>query len=270
MLPIAKAKDVAATLARLAIDARNVRGSSAHALDKIKAYLSWVPQSTRMLQYVLPVGEIDRLVSTSRYWAVLGMESRAAAWELVDNELEMRVNELENESRDLSNELSNWAAGEAQVAVLDTMILMHQFDELTGFGWNDMLHVRWARPIVLVLPMMVIDELDNIKDRGSADQKTLARKALARIEEWFPDPKEARSLLSQQSIDSPKTSRVEMRLQFDDLRHSRLENADAEIVSRAASLLPFASGVSVVTNDTNMLMRARGAGLAATRPVLVK
>jgi rRNA-processing protein FCF1 len=267
MLDDTAADLVAGTLRDLSRRAQNVGGTNSNPEDRVEAYLTWVPDCVRMLQYTLPIEEIDRLISTRRYWAVIGMGSgsRRDVWRLVDVELAMRIDELNAEATALEAELSKWGGGRSHIAVLDTNVLMHQLDSLGRLAWNDVLDVRWTTPIVLAVPMIVIDELDNLKDRGTPDAKKLARLALVTLESWFPDPLEEHYLLAEEAR-WPDHSRVAMRIQLDSLRHTRLEVADAEIVVRALALRPFCTKVTVVTNDTNMLTRARGAALGARRP----
>ena len=118
--------------------------------------------------------------------------------------------------------------------------------------------------------MMAVDELDGLKDRGDRDQKISARKALAAIESWFPGSQESCRLRGRTiNLVDPgsEQSTLDLHILHDPLRHLRLSTADAEIVARAVALKPYAAQVTVITNDTNMLTRARGAKLAAKRPI---
>jgi len=85
----------------------------------------------------------------------------------------------------LFDEIKSWGRGEAVAAVLDTNVLLKFGTGLNQVDWSVKLKERRNVPIVLVIPVKAIDELDNLKNRGTSEQRTLARLALRRLEANF-------------------------------------------------------------------------------------
>lgn len=109
--------------------------------------------------------------------------------------------------------------------------------------------------MTLIVPLLVIDELDNNKRKG--DVRTRARTTLRELERrLYPSGK---PLL----IDSAK---VYLQLVVDSPRHTRLIRADDELVDVARLLSDYTgSPVTVAFYDTGLRLRARAAGLNCVR-----
>jgi len=64
---------VLATLQRVHLDASNLRSAvAASAYERLLGYLGWVTDATRLLQEQASTEDVDRLIQTRRYYALLG------------------------------------------------------------------------------------------------------------------------------------------------------------------------------------------------------
>ena len=263
-----------ATIRSVIANGRTVSGSYPDPKARIEGYLSWVPASIRMLNSQLSEADLSRLLATRTYWAALstGSGEHATLWQLVDIELNSQLELLSNELVELESTAHRWGSQNAEIAVLDSNVVMSAINKLAEIHWSQTLSTWPDTPVILAIPMQVIDEVDNLKDRGpNKDAQTKARIALRTIEEWFTQPHNPH-LVRPKHVENGDGTRPEVwaRIWYDDLRHARLPVPDAEIVRRSLDLEPYGRNVTVITNDTSMLLRARGAGLQAKRPALEK
>jgi rRNA-processing protein FCF1 len=139
---------------------------------------------------------------------------------------------------------------EGQIAVLDTNVLMH-YQRLDEILWVEVLGVS---PVRIILPICVIDELDNKKYSGSDRMSRRAHLAITALRQYSADlrPGSAATL--------PDGTTLEAFL--DDPGHVRMANPDEELRSRCM-LLQRAVGrpVTLVTGDLGMQLRADAHGL---------
>jgi rRNA-processing protein FCF1 len=141
-------------------------------------------------------------------------------------------------------------AREGQIAVLDTNVLMH-FQRLDEIPWTEVLDVT---PVRIILPICVIDELDNKKYTGSDRMSRRAHIAIRMLRQYSADlrPGSAAAL--------PDGTTLEVFL--DDPGHVRMADPDEELRSRCM-LLQRATGhqMTLVTGDLGMQLRADAHGL---------
>lgn len=144
------------------------------------------------------------------------------------------------------------------LVVADTNIYLNRPDENESFDalpWADLVE-DYTRPILLLVPMVVVDEFDKLK--RSRDQRGRARRAGRWLAEIFDNPQDT-VLLQPPSI---RAAGVSCRLVLDDLDHERLPTNDAELIDVAATIQSVAGReVHLVTSDTGMALRARATSL---------
>lgn len=129
--------------------------------------------------------------------------------------------------------------------------------------WHEMVGVGLAEPLMLAVPMLVVDELDNLKDRGSAKQQERARSALKYLYGLLGEQPAVTATVAAGGTD---TGAVRIRLMPDPYRHRRLPRHDDELVERARSLRRFVERQThFVTYDAGAAFRAQLAGLTAHR-----
>jgi hypothetical protein len=135
--------------------------------------------------------------------------------------------------------------------VLDTNVLMH-YHRPDGVLWAE---VVGSGPVRLVLPICVLDELDNKKYAGSDRMSRRADMAVRALREHRAD-------LVPGSV-ATFAGGVTCEVFLDEAGHVRKANPDEELLSRALTLQrALGRQVTVVTGDLSMQLRAGAIGLA--------
>ncbi|MEU6799274.1 PIN domain-containing protein [Nonomuraea wenchangensis] len=116
------------------------------------------------------------------------------------------------------------------------------------------------------MPMVVIDELDQLKESKNRHVRWRARHSLAVLDRLLPHPTHPSILRPADftPLNSGGIPRGEVTVEIilDPPGHSRLPIEDDEIVDQAATAQVLAGrSVTLVTFDTGQSMRARAAGL---------
>lgn len=259
---------VQTALRNVATDASNARSRGGRPPERVDAYLRWANSAAAALRNQVTPAEVDRLVLTRAYYALVGLtrEPSPHVGEMVDRELDARQAELEAGREALARLRARWPA--AAFVVLDTSVFINHPDKLEVLDFREWAAVR-EEPVHLVVPMVVIDELDGLKrTRGHSGWR--AAYSLAVLDAAAPTPGAHGTL--QQQDHSALTSggiprgRVSVEVWPDPPGHQRLSINDDEIVERAASIQRFAARpVAFVTYDTGQAMRARGARLTVRK-----
>ena len=110
--------------------------------------------------------------------------------------------------------------------------------------WKEVLGVESVR---LVLPLRVVEELDEFKYRGRDDLADRARRLLSAL--W--------SLLEPtKGAPTPLTAGVTIELPVDDEPRRRTLDADEEILAECSTRQAVGAPVTLVTDDTGMSLRA--------------
>jgi hypothetical protein len=252
-------------LRRASTGARNLMGSGSPTLPD---YARWANEHIANLGPAIKPNDLNALITTQRYWTLMGLMgfSSTPISLLVGLELTTRAVALEVAYQELEIEMLKSVNLDA--AVLDTNVLMVLGDQLETYDWHKELDVRTHAPLVIWIPLAVIDELDRKKlDRNimklkgkSVARRTLARVALREIDRMFPDPR--RGYIVERDMD-PVPQRFELRILMEEPGHIRLPSVDAEVVDQAMNLSALGGRVQVVTYDTGMRLKARAAELAA-------
>lgn len=138
--------------------------------------------------------------------------------------------------------------------VLDTSALM-EGDLFTEFDWHTLDDSLKDVPVRLILPSLVIEELDELKRRGETRQKTWARKVLRTL--WglhAPAPT--------QPVRLPLHADVTIEVFLDDDWHLRRPNNDGEIIDQAIFVRELTGGGTLFASaDYAQLYRAAAVGL---------
>jgi hypothetical protein len=273
-LPGAAIDGVISALRDVHTAAINARGAtSGHGgAGPTDAYLVWAGDSLRRLRGQLRPSDLDRLVLTRGYWSVLAQGAVAPqmvgpARAFVDLELDARSADLAEALAELQTRHERWArVGLFMVA--DTSFYIHCEPKLEEFDFARLLQVREAA-LHLLVPVLVVDELDGLKDRGNDRSRWRSSYTLAVVENRLRDPtgigtlrQEDYSALNPGVGGTPRGT-ITVEVILDPAGHTRLPINDDELVDRAAAI-QHASGreVAFLTNDTAQAFRARAAGLS--------
>ncbi|MEV7265594.1 PIN domain-containing protein [Micromonospora aurantiaca] len=228
-------------------------------------YQTWAHDAARKLTDQISSEDIERLVLTPRYWLLQTADTEARRL-LLSIELAERVDALDDAISALDAQIQRWSTPEV-FAVADTSFYIQSADTLDKVNYAQVLTAGFA-PVRLLIPIIVIDELDGLKKSKDPRVRSQARRCLAIIDRLFA-----------YATDLPMTlrpphdmgGRVTLELVFDPPGHVRADIADDEIVDRATVIQALAGGalaggkLKFVTFDTSQSFRARHAGLETVK-----
>ena len=242
-------------------------------LARYDAYIRWANESERRLRTLLRNTDLEKLILTKRYWALLSMAMSAQAapiTHVLDNEIDDRVRVLEDVAEALRHRIESWSR--PGVFVLpDTSMFISCPEKLEDWDVAATLRVR-EEPIHVLVPIIVVDELDRLKESGKDRSRWRAGYSLAVLDRVVGGAKGWGRLKAEDfsALDEGGIPRGEVTVEvvLDPPGHTRLPLPDDEIIDRALSTQTLASrAVTLVTYDTGQSMRARAAGLRAIRLV---
>lgn len=243
-------------------------GRNGNAGERWEAYVNWVNDTVVGLRGLLTPGTIEGLFLTPVYWRLVEtsyIESPHIG-RVVDREVADRHQAVQAAVGWLENRFN--ARTHARFVVADTSFFIHG-DKLEDADFRPVARVR-ERPIHLFVPMVVLDELDRLKDSGKQRARWRAAYTLAVLERVVMMPGEPAELQAEDysALDSggiPR-GRVMVEVVQDPPGHRRLPLEDDELIDRSVALQALCGEpVTFVTFDTGQAMRARTAGLQVTR-----
>jgi len=211
-------------------------------------YLRWVERAERELRSRFVDPSVWRVLHTERYWRIRSItsstirpltmiQSESADQRLV---LEAIADQLRHYEKMLT------PGPDERLLLLDTNVLVHGL--LFGqVAWNELTAERKVR---LIMPLIVIDELDNLKNRSESK----AASALRELD---------RHLVPGHGL-SNTALRTNVTLQIVDepVGHHRLANADDEIVHQAGYFASLSENrITLITSDRGMRVRAEAASI---------
>ncbi|WP_214103258.1 PIN domain-containing protein [Acrocarpospora catenulata] len=180
-------------------------------------------------------------------------------------ELDERESDLRTAIDELEQQAAHWGDGDALI-VTDTGVFLNG-PELPDLDLAPDIDAAEGERIRLIVPMIVIDELDKLKLHNNKDVRSRARRALRDISRLVVDIDRPNLL---RDAEPPSVTparglrrgRVRIEIMFDPRGHIRLPINDDEIVDRALTVQSLAGReVWLAAYDTNQCLRARGAGL---------
>jgi PIN domain len=248
--------DVVAAVREVGGKARNLQGCSVPQQLKSQ-YLAFCVNSSELLGRFFVADEVDRVILTRRYWTLLGMDDGSdAVLQLLNREIAesiQRLHQLEEATTKLHD---RWMSPGSRFVVADTNVYLHHpqfFDEV---DWRTVVGGGVAN-VRLILPLLILDELDLHKRSNKQAVRIRARETLKRIQRLFVTGSLTRRPLAGQD------EGLTVELLMDDLGHRRHPHNDSEIVDRSRCLADLVSPQTLkfVTGDIPMALRARNAGL---------
>lgn len=230
-------------------------------------YLTWANEAAQRLRNQISDADIERLIFTRRYWLVLSSPPEPHLVDMINMELDERATALKEARDALEAQYVRWS-GDAVFVVPDTSVFIEHPDKLEDIDLAAELGVD-AQSLLLLVPIIVIDELDGLKRSKDRYLRWRAAYSLAYLDRLLPDPTHITQMRA--AGPSPKDAGVQrgetyVELIFDPPGHERLPIADDEIVDRALAIRDLAGReVTVVTYDSGQATRARRAGLRVCR-----
>jgi hypothetical protein len=222
-----------------------------------------------MLQSQISAKDVDRLILTRRYYALLescgmlaGPDQEPLVNGLVDQELTDRVDELDAAVTTLTDHAKRWG-GRKRLAVADSSFYLNSPERFADTDFHELMELNpHHEEIHLLFPIVVVDELDKLKETGNAHPRWRAGHTLGRLDEAI--------ILGTNGVLHDGTlgmiGRVSVEIVLDQPGHVRLPIADDEIIERAATIQAIAGhDVRLLTCDTGQDTRGRMAGLKVTK-----
>lgn len=240
----------------------NVRATTGTPVDVYNAYIGWVHDTVRQLSSLVPSDDLGRLVLTPRYWALQAQPTTAELQpmrQLLSAEIDERARVLRDAVESVDAEKQRWQHPGALV-MPDTSFYVTHAEKIEDADVAAVVELR-EEPIRILVPILVIDELDNLKRHTDRHVRWRAGYTLAVFDRVLRTST-APSLLREQTTEASR-GQITIEVLFEPPGHERLPIADDEIVSRALTAEARAGRhVRVVTYDTGQSTRARHAGLA--------
>jgi hypothetical protein len=268
--PGVRLTDLHETLTCVRSGAANVRGGDKSQI--FRRYLSWVDESVRLLRGRISHGDVDRLLLTRRYWHLLSTlgDPEWHVLGLVNTELDERGEELDRLLGDVKSERERWSRDGVYV-VADTGCFVEHPDKIEDWDLAQALRLEF-QATHLVLPILVVDQLDNLKRSKDRHTRWRARHTLHIIDSVLHDPRRFATLREPNLVPFGSTGshaprgEVTVEVVFDPPGHIRLPNSDDEIVDRAVAIQTLiGQPLRFLTYDTGQSTRARAADLLVTK-----
>ena len=236
-------------------------------IDRFHSYLGWANAQVRMFAGRISQHDIERLIQTRGYWALRTSDPAALGdnlSETISREMEAQKYALENAAKEVNAELQRWhGKGHDPVAlILDTGLLERYAEQLDSVDWHDIADLRPHRFVYLVIPRVVLDELDRHKQsKNTSEQGRLvrvrARAAIKALWAMFGTRERPNTFAHAASV-PVREGRFE--LLNDSIDHVQRADPDGEILDRSRTLRPYLP-VKVITFDTGMALRGMAAGI---------
>lgn len=257
-------------------------------------YLTWVTEAVRVLSSQISTTDINRLVLTRRYELLLSMiagvspqtDSTVLGYrslgalpvmatrpsphpvvnDLLSTELQERVAIFDEAVKALGQQIERWSRPGVFIG-MDTGVYINHPEKLENIDFAKLIDVR-GDDIHILVPMLVVEELDGLKQHGTAGWR--AAYSLAVLDKVLPEPTvparlRVADLTALESGGIPR-GEISVELLFDTPGHVRLPINDDEIIKRLLTAQSLAGRpITLVTYDTNQAFRARAAGLHAIR-----
>jgi hypothetical protein len=244
-------------------------GSGGATTDVYRAYMQWVGLAVSRLRTVVGREDLERLVLTRRHWALCGITdvSGPSVREVLNAEIEDRQQIFRAEVDDLQARIRRWQHVQHFV-VADTCVYLEHKQGFESIPWDVVTDARPGEQICLVVPMVVLDELDNAKrgpKRGRAGY-TLNRLRQVILRPGYPSVLRPAQPVAAGQPWTPATDLL-VDLVLEDPDHVRLPSNDEEIIACSLGVAQTASPsrvnttpamVHVVTFDHAMAFRVRG------------
>lgn len=237
--------------------------------DQRETYVRWAGRAEQYLGSVLPREGVDKLFDSQRHRDICSMPMGSQITMLISAEVDRICAALSALADDFERARALFSQRGVYV-VPDTSFYIEHPDKIRDVDWRPLLTIR-EEPVHVVVPILVIDELDGLKRSGDRNTRWRAGHTLGVIDEVVANPPlpgvlhlEDFSAIDNQTGGIP-SGEVTLQIALDPTGHRRLPINDDEIVDRALACQGFAGHLKMLTYDTGQFTRARAAGLPVTK-----
>ncbi|MER5793333.1 PIN domain-containing protein [Streptomyces sp. NPDC001980] len=184
----------------------------------------------------------------------------------MDLDITERVQAFEDAQEVLDAQIGRWN-GREWFVVADSSFYIHHPDKLVDVDLHKVLGLPSGEHIRLLFPMVVVDELDALKEAGKQQARWRASYTLGLLDRTLSGS--TFGILHRQELASREgevRGEVNMEIALDPPGHVRLPIEDDEIIDRAVAIQSLAArDVRLLTCDTGQHTRGRAAGLEVTK-----
>lgn len=272
--PGADRRAIRDVLSKARNDADNFRSGSGNetGYSRLVRYLDWATETAGTLRHYISDADISRLILTSRYQTLLASSGTLTGGPqerlvniLINHETAERVQALEEAIDALNERIAQWN-GLEKFVVADASFYIQNPQPLADADLHDILGVPSGEHIRLLFPIVVVDELDGLKEASKSRSRWRAAHTLGRLDEILDGRTFGIMRYAQLSRQGPPQGEVSLEIVLDPPGHIRLPIADDEIIDRAVAIQALAARpVRLLTCDTGQHTRGRAAGLEVTK-----
>ncbi|MGW5353352.1 PIN domain-containing protein [Streptomyces sp. NPDC004031] len=262
---------IADTLQEVHRGASNIRSAGPRDADeRLLHYLEWANDSARQLRGQISEADIDRLVRTRTHGQLLGGAGSFAERllnGLVNLELDERTDALQTALDTFHEHITRWG-GPTWLAVADSSFYLNSPDPLAKTDLHKIMGLPTDEEINLLFPIVVVDELDRLKESGRSHARWRAGHTLGLLDAIITNGTSTTGTLHPAAPGEGASIRgaVYADLVLDQPGHVRLPIEDDEIIDRAVAIQGIAAReVRLLTCDTSQANRGRVAGLKVTK-----
>ena len=243
------------------------------AYSRLTSYLEWAANAAQMLEHRVSMEDVERLVLTRGYERLVSAAGSLTGADigtqrvlngLVDNEIRQRADALQDAVKALAEQIRRWPE-DISYAVADTSIYIEHDSKLRHLDFAPLLDGWPDKPVVVIVPLVVLDELDGLKQRGGDSMRKWRASYTLSVLDDILSRHGTRGLLREAAADGTRGA-VRMDVLLDPPRHERLPINDDEIIDRAVAAQGLAgTSVTLLTFDTSQAARARQTGLTVKK-----
>jgi rRNA-processing protein FCF1 len=215
-------------------------------------YLQWVERVDGCLHNLFFDGQPFASLRGEFFWQIRSLdENSPRAHELVNVELRRQSDALEVLRSAIDRLAGFLKERSGPLGVIDTQIFLH-FQPIDQIDWTDLFCSEEVR---LIIPMRVVEELDERKYRGPSEIAERARAAITRLRKDLTGPNPQVQI--REGVSAEVYVEPEPRL--------RKTDADQEVLDLAYELSSVGADARLVTEDAGLELRARGLGVSVCR-----
>jgi hypothetical protein len=213
------------------------------------SYLAWDGTAESQLRNIFLDPTTWEHLYGERYWRIRDLSQDSPRWmELIKHEAGLQATWLEELSDRLKRLSDRLVADPGQLTVLDTNVLLH-FQPPEHVDWTTVINAPQVR---LVLPLRVVEELDEKKYTARDDLADRARRFLGQLRTQLAPSVGGPTLLR---------SGVTIEVPVEDGPRRRPLDADQEILDVCRELQLDGRPVVLVTDGAGMTLRGSAQGL---------
>jgi hypothetical protein len=190
--PGVRREDLRSLLHTLSCEVSNIRGGG-NATEWQGAYLRWANLAVVRLRSQVSTADLDALVLTRRYWLLQSCRIDNSLVSLVEVEIVERAAAFEEALGELDRQIRDWSR-EGLFVVADTTLYIEHPQKLEELDLRDVLAIpqeQWSIPVHLLVPILVVEELDALKKPKDRHERWRARYTLAVLDDRLANPSRA-------------------------------------------------------------------------------